>query len=58
MLQLALNTEIQVAIGIEVAMIGEAQISGGDSSPSSALMDGHIEGLRQIAEDFRKLRSG
>ena len=46
----ALDNEVRFAQAIELAIIGEAEICGFDSSDLSALTTAHVERLRAITE--------
>ena len=48
----ALSDQIQVAIGIQYAVMGQAHVAGHDSSPISQLLDDHIAALESIAKDL------
>jgi hypothetical protein len=53
----SLNNHIQFAVGIGLAVMGEAHIHATDSSAISQLIETHIEGLQSIAGSFEKIRS-
>jgi hypothetical protein len=54
----ALNAQIQFAHGLGLAILGEAHITGSDSTPINQLVDTHIEQLETIAHSFEQLRAG
>ena len=52
-----INNQIRFAEGIDLAVMGQADLNAFDSSAISQLIETHIEGLQSIAASFEKIRS-